>query len=71
MSKEEKKTTAIIILSTLLFINIVLIIIGKSVIDDLVLTANGYKSDKNVCNIQKQEVIEECKELEEHLNEAN
>lgn len=54
----------ITILGTMLFISAVIGIILFELCNDLRATANGYKSDRNVCRMQKQEIEEEYHELE-------
>lgn len=54
----------IILLSLLLILSISIIILLKNIIDDKTLMINGFKSDRNVCRMQKQEVEEEYYELE-------
>lgn len=51
-------------LGTMLFISIVIGIILFELCNDLRATANGYKSDRNVCRMEKQEMEEEYHELE-------
>lgn len=59
-----KSKYIIILLSLLLILSISIIILLKNIIDDKTLLINGYKSDRNVCRIQKQEIEEEYYELE-------
>lgn len=58
------KNKIIILLSLLLILSISIIIILKNIIDDKTLMINGFKSDRNVCRMQKQEMEEEYYELE-------
>jgi uncharacterized protein YxeA len=58
------KDKIIILLSLLLILSISIIIILKNIIDDKTLLINGYKSDRNVCRMQKQEIEEEYHEIE-------
>ena len=51
-------------LGAMLFISVVIGIILFELCNDLVATANGYKSDRNVCRMEKQEIEEEYHELE-------
>ena len=59
-----KSKYIIILLSLLLILSISIIIILKNIIDDKTLLINGYKSDRNVCRMQKQEIEEEYHEIE-------
>lgn len=59
-----KDKYVIILLGLLLILSISIIIILKNIIDDKTLLINGYKSDRNVCRMQKQEIKEEYYELE-------
>jgi hypothetical protein len=59
-----KDKYVIILLGLLLILSISIIIILKNIIDDKTLIINGFKSDRNVCRMQKQEIEEECYELE-------
>lgn len=54
----------IVLLSLLLILSISIIILLKNIIDDKTLLINGFKSDRNVCRMQKQEIEEEYYELE-------
>lgn len=58
------KDKIIILLSLLLILSISIIILLKNIIDDKTLMINGFKSDRNVCRMQKQEIEEEYYELE-------
>lgn len=58
------KDKIIILLSLLLILSISIIILLKNIIDDKTLLINGYKSDRNVCRMQKQEIEEEYHEIE-------
>ena len=49
MNKEDKLWTAVIILVIVVFGQTFAIAFGKDLIDDLKATANGYKSDRNIC----------------------
>ena len=59
-----KSKYIIVLLSLLLMLNISIIILLKNIIDDKTLIINGFKSDRNVCRMQKQEMEEEYHELE-------
>lgn len=59
-----KDKYVIILLGLLLILSISIIIILKNIIDDKTLMINGFKSDRNVCRMQKQEIEEEYYELE-------
>jgi hypothetical protein len=54
----------ITILGTMLFISLVIGLILFELCNDLRATANGYKSDRNVCRMEKEEIEEEYHELE-------
>lgn len=51
-------------LGVMLFISVVIGIILFELCNDLVATANGYESDRNVCRMEKKEMQEEYYELE-------
>lgn len=55
----------IAILGTMLFISVVIGIILFALCNDLRATANGYESDRNVCRIEKEEIIDNYERLEE------
>lgn len=59
-----KNKYIIILLSLLLILSISIIILLKNIIDDKTLLINGYKSDRNVCRMEKEEIEEEYYELE-------
>lgn len=59
-----KSKYIIVLLSLLLMLNISIIIILKNIIDDKTLMINGFKSDRNVCRMEKKEIEEEYYELE-------
>lgn len=52
----------ITILGTMLFISVVIGIILFEICNDLVATANGYKSDRNICKRELKEVKDEISE---------
>lgn len=58
------KDKIIILLIILLMLSLSIIILLKNIIDDKTLMINGFKSDRNVCRMQKQEMEEEYYELE-------
>ena len=58
-------------LGTMLFITIVIGIILFELCNDLVATANGYKSDRNVCRMEKEELIDNYEKLEKKYNEIS
>lgn len=54
-NKIDKLKMTIALLATICFIQLIIAFINKGVIDDLVATTNGYKSDKNICKMQLEE----------------
>lgn len=52
-------------LGAMLFISIVIGIILFEICNDLVATANGYKSDRNICKRQLEEITDSYTKLEE------
>lgn len=58
-TKEDKLWTAVIILVIVLFGQAFVIAFGKDLIDDLKATANGYKSDRNLCRSQLDSLTQE------------
>lgn len=64
MMMKDKYIITITILSVLLIISFSLNIIAKNIIDDKTLMINGFKSDRNVCRMEKKEIEEEYHELE-------
>lgn len=54
----------ITILGVMLFVSVVIGFILFELCNDLRATANGYKSDRNVCRMEKEEIEEEYYELE-------
>ena len=58
------KNKIIILLIILLILSLSIIILLKNIIDDKTLLINGFKSDRNVCRMQKQEIEEKYYELE-------
>ena len=58
-TKEDKLWTAIIILVIVVFGQAFAIAFGKDLIDDLKATANGYKSDRNLCHSQLDNLTQE------------
>lgn len=57
-----KSKYIITILGTMLFISVVIGIILFEVCNDLVATANGYESDRNICRRELKEVKDEISE---------
>ena len=68
MNKEEKLWTALIITIIIIFGQAFIIAFGVDLIDDLKATANGYKSDRNLCRSQLDSLIQE---LERWQNDKN
>lgn len=60
---KEKYIT--IILGIMLFISLVIGFILFELCNDLKATANGYESDRNICRMEKEEIIDNFKKLEE------
>ena len=58
-TKEDKLWTAIIVLIIVVFGQAFAIAFGKDLIDDLKATANGYKSDRNLCRSQLDSLTQE------------
>jgi hypothetical protein len=52
-------------LGVMLFISVVIGFILFELCNDLRATANGYKSDRNICRMEKEEIIDNFKKLEE------
>ena len=65
-TKEDKLWTAVIILVIVVFGQAFAIAFGKDLINDLKATANGYKSDRNLCRSQLDSLTQE---LERWQNE--
>ena len=59
MNKEEKLWTALIIAIIIIFGEVLIIAFGIGLIDDLKATANGYKSDRNLCRSQLDSLTQE------------
>ena len=68
MNKEDKLWTAVIILVIVVFGQAFVIVFGVNLINDLKATANGYKSDRNLCRSQLDSLIQE---LERWQNDKN
>ena len=66
MNKEDKLWTALIIAINIIFGQAFAIAYGVGLIDDLKATANGYKSDRNICRSQLDSLTQE---LERWQNE--
>ena len=66
-----KSKYIITILGTMLFVSVVIGIILFEVCNDLVATANGYESDRNVCRMEKEELIDNYEKLEKKYNEIS
>ena len=59
MNKEDKLWTALIILVIVVFGQAFIIAFGVDLINDLKATANGYKSDRNLCRSQLDSLTQE------------
>ena len=66
MNKEDKLWTALIILVIVVLGQAFVIGFGVDLINDLKTTANGYKSDRNICRSQLDSLTQE---LERWQNE--
>lgn len=66
-----KSKYIITILGTMLFVSVVIGIILFELCNDLVATANGYESDRNVCRMEKEELIDNYEKLEKKYNEIS
>lgn len=60
-----KEKYIITILGIMLFISLVIGFILFELCNDLKATANGYESDRNICRMEKEEIIDNFKKLEE------
>lgn len=65
--KEIFKTGLIIYFSVTTFF----IILCLNIINDLVATANGYKSDRNICRREYEELTNNYEKLEDKYNEIS
>ena len=61
LTKSEKLKITLVIVICFAVISIFLNTLAVSVINDLTLTANGYKSDRNVCRMEIEEMKEDIK----------
>lgn len=52
-------------LGAMLFVSVVIGFILFELCNDLRATANGYESDRNVCRMEKEEIIDNFKKIEE------
>ena len=59
MNKEEKLWTVLIIAIIIIFGQAFVIGFGVDLINDLKATANGYKSDRNLCRSQLDSLTQE------------
>lgn len=59
MNKEDKLWTALIVLVIVVLGQAFAIAFGIDLIDDLKATANGYKSDRNICRSQLDSLTQE------------
>ena len=66
-----KEKYAMIILGIMLFISIMIGIILFELCNDLRATANGYESDRNICRMEKEELIDNYEKLEKKYNEIS
>lgn len=57
------------ILTTIAFIETLLIILGVSIIDDLKATAKGYESDRNVCKLELDSITNDYERIQIELEE--
>ena len=64
MNKEDKLWTALIILVIVVFGQAFIIAFGVDLINDLKATANGYKSDRNLCRSQLDSLTQELERMQ-------
>ena len=62
---KDKNIIALVGIITYIVITSIIIILFLNVIRDLKATVNGYKSDRNICRMEKEEIIDNFKKLEE------
>lgn len=65
MTKEDKYQIFITVLSIFAMLEALTIAIGVGVINDLVATANGYKSDRNLCRQELDSIKQDYERLSE------
>lgn len=65
MTKEDKYQIFITVLSIFAMLEAFTIGIGVGVINDLVATANGYKSDRNLCRQELDSIKQDYERLSE------
>ena len=63
-TKEDKLWTALIILVIVVLEQAFIIAFAKDLIDDLKATANGYKSDRNLCRSQLDSLTQDYERLQ-------
>lgn len=66
-----KEKYIITTLGTMLFVSIVIGFILFEMCNDLKATANGYESDRNICRMEKEELIDNYEKLEKRYNEIS
>ena len=59
MNKEDIKDMMFIFVFIVALIEFLAIVLGKDIIDDLKVTANGYESDRNLCRSQLDSLTQE------------
>ena len=63
------KQLSIYILTAIAFIEALLIILGVSIINDLKATANGYRSDRNICKLELDSITNDYERIQKELEE--
>lgn len=64
MNKEDKLWTALITAIIIIFGQAFIIAFGVDLINDLKATANGYKSDRNICRSQLDSLTQELERMQ-------
>ena len=64
MNKEDKLWLALITAIIIIFGQAFAIVYGVGLIDDLKATANGYKSDRNLCRSQLDSLTQDYERLQ-------
>ena len=62
---KDKSIIALVGIITYIVITSITIILFLNIIRDLKATVNGYKSDRNICRMEKEEIINNYEMLEE------
>ena len=64
MNKEDVKDMIFIFVFIVALIEFLAIMLGKGIINDLKATANGYKSDRNLCRSQLDSLTQDYERLQ-------